>query len=91
MNKVKYENQIPKTLRNFCDKNADKVYAVGSGTGYSFDRNNGFAYDVLLRAGWKAYNDTVHTIIEATIKDTIDQIKEAKPCDCRECMEIIKG
>lgn len=88
--KVKYETPVPETLRAFLDKNAHKVYAVCCGGGYSFEARNGFAYDVLLRGGWRMSDDRCHMLIEPTIALIMDQVRGAVPCDCNDCIEFIK-
>lgn len=87
---VKYEGKVPKTLRAFCDKNADKIVEVSAGTGYATD--SGFAYDVLLRAGWGAYGDPCHTVIEGTVMDTLRVLRGLEPCNCEDCeKDIARG
>ena len=84
MEAVKYEGPIPKSLKNFCDLNSDKIQEVSAGGGYCTDRG-GFAYDVLLRNGWRYGGDYVHTIIEPTVKETIEKLQWVVPCECSEC------
>lgn len=83
--KVKYCKPAPATLRRWLDKNADKVVEFDCGGGYSTD--SGFAYDILLRAGWRMSDDYVHTLIEPTVAAMLAQLRDVSPCDCDSCKE----
>lgn len=76
------EGRIPKTLRRWLDRNSEKVAAVSHGGGYCTD--SGDAYDVLMEPGWRV-QDGMHTIIEATVSDTLAKLRTAEPCDCADC------
>lgn len=81
---VRYESSIPsKRLRDWCDRNADKVSAVCYGSGFCTD--SGFAYDVMLRSGWCDGNDIVHSIIEQTAAETLAKLRDIAKCDCDQC------
>lgn len=86
---VKYCKPAPATLRRWIDANPDKVYEFDSGGGYSTSNETGFAYDILLRAGWRMSDDYVHTLIESTVKDMLAQLRSVVPCDCDECKQLI--
>lgn len=86
---VKYCKPAPATLRRWIEANPEKVYEFDSGGGYSTDSNSGFAYDILLRAGWRMCDDHVHTLIEPTVKDMLAQLRSVVPCDCDECKQMI--
>lgn len=83
MNRVKYEGSVPKSLRDWCDRNADKVYEVHAGSGYCTD--SGFAYDVALRNGWRDGGDVVHSIIEPNVRETLAKLRGIVACDCKGC------
>jgi hypothetical protein len=86
---VKYCKPAPATLRRWLDANADKVQEFDCGGGYCTDRDDGFAYDILLRAGWRMGDDYVHTLIEPTVTAMLAQLRAVAPCDCDECREMI--
>lgn len=89
--KVRYCKPAPVTLKRWLDANADKVLEFYKGKGYSTDEDNGgFAYDILLRPGWKRGDDFVHTLIEPTVHAMLFQLKQVKPCDCEECKALLK-
>jgi hypothetical protein len=81
---VKYEGNIPKNLRAWCDKHPERVTEVSQGGGYNTD--SGMAYDVLLRRHWGRSDGDGHTIIESTAKDTLAELRAAKPCTCEDCV-----
>lgn len=82
---VRYEGPVPKTLRAWCDRNAEKVAEVSAGTGYCTDDDDGFAYDVMLRDGWRVRDDLLHGVIEPTVQKTLEILREVVPCDCDGC------
>lgn len=88
---VRYCKPVPRTLKDWCDRHAHQIQEVDSGEGYAFENRNGFAYDVLLRAGWRMSDDCVHTIIEATVNDMLAQLRILSPCDCDQCNAELGG
>jgi hypothetical protein len=78
--KVRYEGRIPQSLRDYCDAHAHQIVEVSVGSGYATE--SGRAYDVLLRAGWSAYDDTVHTVIEPTVAAVLTQLRGVSRCNC---------
>lgn len=86
---VRYEGQVPTTLRRWIDKHAaHQVYEVSASDGFAFDTRNGFGYDVGIRPGWciHYYGDWGHTCIEPTVKDVIAVLKTLRRCeDDQEC------
>jgi len=88
--KVRYCKPAPATLKRWIEANPDKVHEFDCGGGYSTDSGTGFAYDILLRAGWRMCDDHVHTLIEGTVKDMLTQLRAIVPCDCDECTALIK-
>jgi hypothetical protein len=88
---VQYTGSVPASLRKYCDAHAHQIVEVDAGGGYTTDRPDGFAYDVLLRAGWAMCDDAVHTIIEPTVKATLAQLRAIKPCDCDSCKDPRNG
>ena len=84
---VHYCKPAPATLKRWLDVNADKVKEFDAGGGYSTD--SGFAYDVLLRAGWRRGDDWVHTLIEPTVKDMLSQLRAVVRCECDECKRLV--
>jgi len=80
MNSIKYEGQIPNTLRHYCDRHRHQIYEA-CGKGILQDD----AYDVGLRAGWRKNDDCVHSIIGTTVADTIQQLRSVVACDCDDC------
>ena len=86
---VRYEGQVPTTLRRWIDKHAaEQVYEVSASYGFTFDTRNGFGYDVGIRPGWciHYYGDWGHTCIEPTVKDVIAVLKTLRRCeDDEEC------
>jgi hypothetical protein len=87
--KVKYCKKPPVTLKRWIEANPDKVYEFDCGGGYGTE--SGFAYDILLRAGWRMGDDHVHTLIEETVKEMLAQLRAVVPCDCDECKVLIEG
>jgi hypothetical protein len=85
---VKYCKPAPASLRAWIEKNPEKVYEFDSGDGYCTE--SGFAYDILLRAGWRMGDDFCHTLIEATAKAMLAQLRSVEPCDCDECRQMIE-
>lgn len=88
--KVRYRKPAPATLKRWIDEHPDKVYEFDCGGGYATESRSGFAYDVLLRAGWRRGDDYVHTLIEETVKGMLTQLRAVVPCDCDECRAILK-
>lgn len=86
---VKYCKPAPATLRRWLDAHSEKVREFDCGGGYSTDSDSGFAYDILLREGWRRGDDYVHTLIEPTVKTMLAQLRAVVPCDCDECKQII--
>jgi hypothetical protein len=86
---VKYCKPAPKTLRAWIDANPEKVAEFDCGGGYCFGDGRGFGYDILLAPGWRMCDDTVHTLIEPTVKQMLAQLRSVVPCDCDECKEMI--
>ena len=85
---VRYTGQKPPaTLRVWCDAHADRVREVEVGFGYCSDREDGKAYDILLRPGWRMRDDFVHTIIEPTVRRALDQLRNIARCECEECVQ----
>lgn len=87
--RVKYCHPAPVSLRRWIDAHPDKVQEFDCGGGYSTDTPDGFAYDILLRAGWRKGDDFVHTLIEPTVKGMLTELKAVVECDCDECRELI--
>lgn len=89
---VRYTGETPpRTLRRWCDAHADRVQEVEVGYGYCTDRNDGRAYDILLRPGWRMSDDFVHTIIEPTVQKALSQLRVIVPCDCDDCTKAQAG
>lgn len=84
---VKYCKPAPATLRRWIDAHPEKVAEFDCGGGYGTD--SGFAYDILLRAGWRMCDDHVHTLIEPTVAAMLAQLRTLSPCDCDECRQMI--
>lgn len=84
---VRYCKPAPATLKRWLDAHADKVDEFDCGGGYGTE--SGFAYDILLRAGWRMGDDFVHTLIESTVRDMLDRLKAVVPCDCDECKAML--
>lgn len=83
---VRYSGDTPPaTLREWCDDHSDRVYELHVGGGYSNDRPDGRAYDVLLRPGWRMSDDYCHTLIEPTVKAMLMQLRNIARCDCADC------
>lgn len=83
---VRYTGETPPiTLRRWCDAHAERVKEVEVGHGYCTDRDDGKAYDILLRPGWRMSDDFVHTIIEPTVQQALRQLRCVLPCDCEDC------
>jgi hypothetical protein len=81
---VRYCSDPPKTLRTWCDAHAHQVEEFDSGDGYATE--SGFAYDILLRRGWRMGDDCVHILIEPTVKDMLRQLRSIAECDCSDCV-----
>ncbi len=77
---------VGSTLRTYCDKHASKISEVYRGSGYYAGPNGSdVAYDILLEPGWCTREPGLHTIIEATVADTIQELREITPCNCEHC------
>lgn len=85
---VRYCKVAPASLKRWIDAHPEKVEEFDCGGGYSTD--SGFAYDILLRAGWRKDDDYVHTLIEPTVRDMLAQLRSVSVCDCDECNERIE-
>jgi len=84
---VKYCKPAPATLKRWIDAHPEKVYEFDCGDGFATE--SGFAYDILLRAGWRMADDYVHTLIEPTVFSMLAQLRAVVPCDCEECADLI--
>ena len=81
---MKISGNVPKTVLNWCKRNEEKIYEVHYGDGYN--TNSGKAYDILLNRGWcEDISDGYHTIIEGTAKETLEVLKNIRPCKCHDC------
>lgn len=85
---VRYEGNVPKSLRTFCDKlGGEKVIEVSRDGG--FTTRTGMAYDILLAPGYSAdyFGDRMHTLICETVTEAIDCLRTIQPChaddECR--------
>ena len=87
--KVRYCKPAPATLRRWIDAHPEKVAEFDCGEGYCSGRNDGFAYDVLLRPGWRMGDDFVHTLIEPTVAAMLAQLRNVVACDCDECQALL--
>lgn len=85
---MKIKAGAPKTLRAYCEAHVDQISEVDFGSGYATD--TGFAYDILLAPGWRAYGDFVHTVIEPTVARTLTCLRSIEPCDCEDCRKRSK-
>jgi hypothetical protein len=86
-NIVIFETTMPDGMKLFLEQQSHKVFAACRGYGYSVDNDNGFAYDILLRKGWKCSDDDAHTIIVHTVALAKKKIWGAIPCECLSCLE----
>lgn len=84
---VRYFGAIPKTLRAYADRHADKIQEVSWDGGYL----NGGAYDAVLRPGWREVDNAVHTLIGSTVRELIAELRGIVPCACPDCVERSKG
>ncbi|CAH2810716.1 MAG: hypothetical protein CBARDCOR_6844 [uncultured Caballeronia sp.] len=87
--KVRYCKQAPATLRRWIDAHPHIVAEFDVGEGYCSGRVDGFAYDILLRPGWRMHDDFVHTLIEPTVDQMLSQLRSVVQCDCDQCRELI--
>lgn len=78
---VKFEGNVPRTLREFALKHAQKVYEVTVAEGALY------RYDAACRAGWCKSDDRVHTLVGDTVRELMQEIRDAVPCDCEQCRE----
>lgn len=82
---VKFEGTIPATLRKAAETHADRVVEV-TGKGILYPD----MYDCAYRAGWKSSSDTmgaVHSDCGATVRELSSLIRNAIPCDCKDCIK----
>lgn len=84
------KNLKSKTLLWWLNKNPGKIREADYDPGYTdSDRNpDGWAYDFFCAPGWSSNEDPnqpLHTIIEYTVKDMLDQLRNLRPCDCESC------
>lgn len=84
---VRYCNDAPATLRRWIDAHPHIVQEFDCGDGYATD--SGFAYDILLRPGYRMGDDFVHTLIEPTVALMLRQLRGVATCDCDECRELL--
>jgi hypothetical protein len=86
---VKYCKPAPVTLKRWIDAHPERVSEFTYGFGYATNDNVGFAYDIVLRAGWRRGDDYVHTLIEETVQAMLTRLRGVVPCDCDECRRMI--
>ena len=87
---VRYSGEKPPaTLLAWCDAHADRVLELHIGGGYATERSGGFAYDILLRPGWRMADDCCHTLIEPTVNAMLQQLRAIAPCDCKDCTDAL--
>ncbi|TDG02550.1 hypothetical protein E1N52_39225 [Paraburkholderia guartelaensis] len=84
---VRYVNRAPATLDRWIEAHANVVKEFNCGDGYGTE--SGFAYDILLRAGWRRGDDFVHTLIEPTVAAMLAQLRSVTQCDCDECKALL--
>lgn len=84
MNSIRYEGVIPAKLKIVCDCNRHKIKEVTYHDGWATD--TGYSYEVVLRNGWRASDDLVHTLLDTSVDGIIRQIKAAERCDCDNCL-----
>lgn len=82
---VTFEGRVPKTLREFALKNAHKVYEVTQVDGEQW------RYDAACRPGWAKCDDVVHVLNGETVRELVQEIRDAGPCDCARCVEWLQG
>ncbi|WP_429482124.1 hypothetical protein [Paraburkholderia youngii] len=78
----------PATLRRWIDAHPHIVQEFDCGNGYTTGRKSEFAYDILLRPGWRRGDDFVHTLIEPTVATMLGQLRIVSACDCEECKDL---
>jgi hypothetical protein len=72
-----------KIVRAYAQKNAHKIREIDYGNDYL----DGSAYDILLERGWCAEREPgLHTVIEYSVKDTLEVLRSAIPCGCEDCL-----
>ena len=72
-----------KVIRSYAEKNAHKISEIDHGPDYL----DGPAYDILLARGWCVEREPgLHTIIEYSVKATLDELRSAIPCKCNDCL-----
>jgi len=78
---------IPKTIQKWIDKNKDIIcdYHMEDD---GFMVNHNYSIWVYFKAGTIFDND-VHMIHEATVKDFIEATKNLSKCSCERCVEAI--
>jgi hypothetical protein len=86
MNSIKYEGNIPKGLRTVCERRQDAIQEVTYHYGWATD--TGMCYEVVLRDGWRSFDEIVHSLLDTTTKGMISQIKAIEPCECSDCKPL---
>lgn len=80
---MKILNCPSQRIREYANKNAYKIREIDHGDNYM----DGSAYDILLEQGWCVEREPgLHTIIEYTVKDTLEALRSAIPCTCNDCL-----
>jgi len=70
MDTVEFIGNIPKSLRQYAEKHADRIQEVTWSDGYCSDW--GGSYEAALRPGWRKCDDYVHTLISTTAAGLIE-------------------
>jgi len=81
---MKVNCRLPKTLKAWIEKHADRICEIDYGDGYATE--SGRAYDILLNRGWCAEDIGLHTIIEQTASETLRVLRASEKCECRDCI-----
>jgi len=74
-----------KALDKWIAKHPGIVQDVDYGSGYCTGSGN--AWNILLTTGHCAYGDSVHSIIEETVREAISELNNVQTCDCWECRD----
>lgn len=79
---IDYDGPIPKTLRAFADRYADRIASLDVVEGLA--NRSGWGYDIMTRSGW-CFDPRTHIEIADNIREAKDRIRMIQPCACEDC------
>lgn len=85
---------LPKSLQKAISGRYAAIVEEGWSEQDEFFSDRGWAHWVYLKRGWhNALVDPIpglHIIHEASVREVLEQLKAAQPCDCDECRKGVR-